>query len=252
MAGRITDKVCIITGAASGQGKAAAELFAREGALLVLGDVDREGLEATAVTTREAGADTVPYVGDLTQEPANEALVRAALDRHGRVDVLYNAAGLVRFSPLHEMSIEDWRFTIDHELTMVFLTCKHVVRAMLDRGNGGSIINISSGSGYHSGTRRHAAHAATKAGIAGLTKQIAVEYGDKGIRCNAIAPGFLVYAPGQRRVAAQSPVRPPDGIPLGRHVAPEDTAAAALYLASDDSSMVTGQTLSVDGGRSVA
>ncbi len=251
MAGRLTDKVTIITGAASGQGKVAAELFAREGALLVLADVDREGLELTAADVRQVGADPVLSVGDLTTESANEELVSAALARHGRVDVLYNAAGLVRFGSLHELSQEDWQFVIDHELTMVFLTCRQVVRAMLDKGNGGSIINISSGSGYHSGAPRHAAHAATKAGVAGMTKQIAAEYGRHGIRCNAIAPGFLVYAPGQRRVTGQSGSPPPTGIPLGRHVTPEDTAACALYLASDDSHMMSGQTVSVDGGRSV-
>ena len=251
MAGRLADKVTIITGAASGQGKVASGLFAGEDALLVLADIDEEGLELTAADVREAGADPVLFVGDLTTEAANEELVNAALARHGRVDVLYNAAGLVRFGSLHELDLEDWRFVVDHELTMVFLTCRQVVRAMLEKGNGGSIINISSGSGYHSGTPRHAAHAATKAGVSGMTKQIAAEYGRHGIRCNAIAPGFLVYGEGQRRVAAQSVVRPPDGIPLGRHVTPDDTAACALYLASDDSSMMSGQTVSVDGGRSI-
>ncbi len=245
MAGRLENKVTIITGAASGQGKVTSELFAREDALLVLADIDEEGLELTAADVRESGADPVLFVGDLTTESANEALVRTALDRYGRVDVLYNAAGLVRFAPLAEMSLETFRFVIDHELTMVFLTCKHVVRAMLGKGNGGSIINISSGAGAPG----HVAHAATKAGVTGLTKQIAVEYGPKGIRCNALSPGYLVYKEGQLRVARQSPLREPTGIPLGRHMAPEDSAALALYLASDESSMVTGQNISITGGR---
>ena len=248
---RLVDKATIITGAASGQGKAASTLFAREGALLVLADLDAEGLELTAADVREVGADPVLFVGDLTTEDANVALVQTALDRYGRVDVLYNAAGFVRFAPLHELSLDDWRFVVDHELTMVFLACREVVRAMVDRGNGGSIINISSESGFHSGAPRHAAHAATKAGVAGMTKQIAAEYGAHGIRCNAVAPGFLVYEEGERRVAGQSAVRPPDGIPMGRHITPHDTAACALYLASDASSMMSGQTVSVDGGRSI-
>ena len=151
---RLADKATIITGAASGQGKAASTLFAREGALLVLADLDAEGLELTAADVREVGADPVLFVGDLTTEPANEAMVQTALDRYGRVDVLYNAAGFVRFAPLHELSLDDWRFVVDHELTMVFLACREVVRAMVDRGNGGSIINISSESGFH---RRSAA-----------------------------------------------------------------------------------------------
>ena len=245
MTGRLADKVTIVTGASSGQGKVASELFAQEDALLVLADVDEEGLELTAADVREAGADPVLFIGDLTTEPANEALVQAALDRYGRVDVLYNAAGLVRFAPLAEMSLDTFRFVIDHELTMVFLTYKHVVRAMLDRGNGGSIINISSGAG----SPGHVAHAATKWGVSGLTKQIAAEYGPHGIRCNALSPGYLVYQEGQLRVPRQHPMRPPTGIPLGRHMTPEDSAALALYLASDDSSMVTGQTISITGGR---
>ncbi|MCI0888314.1 MAG: SDR family oxidoreductase [Chloroflexi bacterium] len=250
MAGRLSGKSAIITGAASGQGRVAASVFAAEGALLTLADVDGEGLEETAIAVREAGGDPLLFAGDLTDEPTNEELVRQAIGRFGHIDVLYNAAGFVRFAPLHEMSLEDWRFVIDNELTLVFLTTKHVIRAMLERGKGGSIINVSSGSGYHSGTPRHAAHAATKAAIAGLTKQIAVEYGPEGIRCNAIAPGFLVYAEGQRRVKSQSVEMPATAIPLGRHVTPDDTAQWAAFLASDDSPMVTGQVISVDGGSS--
>ncbi len=248
MAGRLADKVCVITGAASGQGRVAAQIFAREDPLLVLSDVDAAGLEETASLVRQAGAHPLLHCGDLTQEPTNEELTRLALERHGRVDVLYNAAGLVRFSSIHETSLDDWRFTIDHELTMAFLGCKHAIRAMLDRGNPGSIINISSVAGLYP-SPRHAAHAATKAGIVGLTRQIAVEYGPRGIRCNAIAPSFLEYGPGQRRIASQTPVAPPTG-PLGRHARPEDTAYCALYLASDESSFMTGQVLIVDGGTS--
>ncbi len=152
----------------------------------------------------------------------------------------------MRFGPVHETSLDDWRFTIDHELTITFLACKYAVRAMLAHG-GGSIVNISSVSGLF-GAPNHASHAATKAGITGLTKQIAVQYGPNGIRCNAIAPGFLVYQPGQRRVASQTREMKPDLVPLGRFTRPEDTAYCALYLISDESSYVTGQVIVVDGG----
>jgi len=248
---RLTNKVSIVTGAASGQGRVAAEIFAREGALLVLGDVDAKGLEETAQLVRQAGGEALLHVGDLTQEAPNQELVNLALDRHGRLDAIYNAAGLVRFGSLHELSLEDWRFVIDHELTITFLGCKYALRAMLQTGSG-SIINISSLSGPYRGAPRHAAHAATKAAIVGLTHQIAVEYGPRGIRCNAIAPSFLEYAPGQRRVASQTAAHAPEGIPLGRFARPEDTAYCAVYLASDESSFVTGQVFPVDGGSSVA
>ena len=249
MPDRLSGKVAIITGAASGQGRLAAQLFDSEGASLVLADLDADGLAETAAWL---SGDAITVAADLTREDANERLAKAALDAHGRIDALYNAAGLVRFSPLHETTLEDWRFVLDHELTMVFLTCKHVLPSMMAAGRG-SIVNISSVSGYASGSKRHPAHAAAKAAIAGLTKQVAVEYGPYGIRCNAIAPGFLVYAEGQRRIAGQSGSGPPkEAVPLGRHVAPEDTALCALYLASDESAMVNGQTLVVDGGRSIA
>ncbi len=253
MTARLEGKVAIVTGAASGQGRVAAQLFGSEGAALALADVDADGLAETAASIAAAGNPApLSVVADLTTESGNEELAAAALNAHGRIDALYNAAGLVRFGSLHEISLEDWRFVIDHELTMVFLACKHVLPAMLTAGSG-SIVNISSVSGYAAGSRRHPAHAAAKAAIAGLTKQIAVEFGPFGIRCNAIAPGFIVYAEGQRRIAGQSGGGPPvDGVPLGRHVAPEDTARCALYLVSDESAMTNGQTIVVDGGRSIA
>ena len=248
MPDRLSGKVAIITGAASGQGRLAAQLFDSEGAALVLADLDADGLAETAAWL---SGEAITVGGDLTREDANERLAQAALDAHGRIDALYNAAGLVRFSPLHETSLDDWRFVLAHELTMVYLTCKHVLPSMMEAGSG-SIVNVSSVSGYSSGSKRHPAHAAAKAAIAGLTKQVAVEYGPYGIRCNAIAPGFLVYAEGQRRIAGQSGSGPPkEAVPLGRHVAPEDTALCALYLASDESAMVNGQTIVVDGGRSI-
>lgn len=250
MAGQLEGKSALITGAASGQGRAAALRFAAEGALLTLADADAEGLKETAAQIT-AGGPPVLRTGDLLSEAVNEQMVAAAVEQHGRLDVLYNAAGLTRFASIHEMPLDDWRFVMEHEMTMVYLGCRYGIQAMLVSG-GGAIVNISSVSGYAHGTRRHAAHAAAKAGVAGLTKQVAVEYGPQGIRCNAIAPGFIVYQPGQRRITSQTKPFPPDGVPLGRHVAPEDTAACALFLASDDASMITGQTIVVDGGNSIS
>lgn len=252
MSGRLEGKTVIVTGAASGQGRVAAQLFASEGASLVLADRDADGLSQTIFGMHQHVSTPICVKGDLTLEGDNDRLVRASLEAYGRIDALYNAAGLVRFGPLHELSLEDWLFVLEHELTMVFLTTKHVLPTMME-ANSGSIINISSVSGFAAGSNRHSAHAATKAGIAGLTKQIAVEYGPLGIRCNAIAPGFLVYGTGQRRIKGQSGTGPPaDQVPLGRHVTPEDTARLALYLASDESAMMNGQTLVLDGGRSIA
>src|SRR5437660_1660912 len=114
MAGRLANKISIVTGAASGQGRVAAQFFAREGALLLLADVDRDGLEEVQRLLHQEEREAALFVGDLTQESANEEMVASVVRQHGRLDVIYNAAGLVRFSSVHETSIEDWRFTIDH------------------------------------------------------------------------------------------------------------------------------------------
>ena len=249
MPGRMDGKSVIITGAASGQGRVATQLFANEGARLVLADKDEEGLAEVAALAAPTGAEITTHAADLTQEPGNEAMVALAVQSYGKLDALYTPAGLVRFASAHESTLEEWDFTISHELTMTFLANKFALRAMLD-GGGGSIVNVSSVSGIH-GTPRHAAHAATKMGVVGLTRQVAVEYGPKGIRCNAIAPGYIAYAPGQLRVDRQTRGLTPDHVPLRRFCTPEDTASAAVFLASDDSSFITGQVIVVDGGASI-
>ena len=251
MPGRLDGKSVIITGAASGQGRVAAHRFAEEGARLVLVDKDDEGLSETLERIRLLGAQVSSLSTDLTQEAGNEAVVALAVKNHGRLDVIYTPAGLVKFASADELPLEDWNFVITFELTMTFLANKYALRAMKDNG-GGSIINVSSVSGIH-GSPRHAAHAATKMGVIGLTRQIAVEYGPRGVRCNAIAPGYIVYGDGELRVARQT-TNPPsaDRVPLRRHCTPTDTANMAVFLASDESAFVNGQVMIVDGGASIA
>jgi NAD(P)-dependent dehydrogenase (short-subunit alcohol dehydrogenase family) len=256
MAGRLHDKVTIITGAASGQGRAAAQLFAAEGARLVLSDVDSAGLEETAARLRARDQDAVLYVGDLGEEASNRELVELAIARYGRLDVMYNNAGRVRFAPVHETTLEDWLFSVRNELTTVFLGCKHALRAMLP-ARSGVIVNVASASALY-GVPGHGSHAATKAAIVGLTRQIAVEYGPRGIRCNAIAPAYVDYSTAEARsLVGERPGRPtalPVGValedyPLGRFARPDDPVYCALYLASDEASFVTGQVIILDGGK---
>jgi NAD(P)-dependent dehydrogenase (short-subunit alcohol dehydrogenase family) len=248
MPGRLENKVTIITGAASGQGKTAARVFAQEGAHLVLTDMDVPGLEAVADAARAAGAKVATHSGDLTDEETNRELVDVALSELGRLDVIYTNAGRVRMAPIHEATLEDWNFSVENELTIVFLNCKYAVRAMMDAGSG-SIINVASSSGLF-GVPGHGVHAATKAGVIGLSRQIAVEYGPRGIRCNAIAPSFIDFGLETESARGRQGSTPVTGYPLGRHARPEDPVNLAVYLASDDSSFVTGQVFLVDGGKS--
>lgn len=248
MPNRLTGKVAIITGAASGQGRVGAQAFAAEGADLLLTDMDAPRLATAADSARQAGARVTTFVGDITQEDANRELVDLALATYGRLDVLYHNAGRVRMSPIHEATLDDWSFSLQNELTIVFLTCKYALRAMLDQGSG-SIINTASLSGLY-GVRGHGVHAATKGGVIGLTRQIAVEYGPQGIRCNAICPSYIDFDPGQpghREGMAGSDV---SEFPLGRYAKPEDPVNVAVFLASDEASFITGQAFIVDGGKS--
>src|SRR5437762_5941046 len=135
MSGRLADKVAIITGASSGQGRVAADHFAREGAHLVLADIDMAGLEETRQITRQSKIEPTLFSGNLTEENANRELIDLTVQRYGRVDVLYNVAGLVRFGSIHEISLEDWNFVMQHELTITFLGCKYAVLAMLKSGS---------------------------------------------------------------------------------------------------------------------
>jgi NAD(P)-dependent dehydrogenase (short-subunit alcohol dehydrogenase family) len=251
MPGRLDGKSIIITGASSGQGRVAAQRFAEEGARLVLADKDDEGLAEVDALINPSGAEVALHSADLTQERGNEAMVALAVKSYGGLNAIYTPAGLVKFGSADELTLDDWKFVVDFELTMTFLACKYALRAMKDSG-GGSIINVSSVSGIN-GSLRHAAHAATKMGVVGLTRQIAVEYGPRAVRCNAIAPGYIAYGPGQLRVARQTLNAPPaEHVPLRRHCTPEDTANAALFLASDESTFISGQVIVVDGAVSIS
>lgn len=245
---RLPGKVAVITGGAAGQGRAAALLFAREGATVVVADVDEEGGHAVADDIKAAGGSASFARTDVTDEDQVAALVETTVDAHGRLDVMYNNAGLVRMAPIADLSTEDWEFTISSELTQVYYGCKYALRQMR-RQETGSVINTASTSGLV-GIPGHGPHAASKAGVIGLTRSIAVDYGPHGIRCNAIAPGFVPFT--KQTVDLSNPQFIDMMLalqPLKRSGTPEDVAAAALFLASDESSWITGHVLTVDGGQ---
>lgn len=246
MAGRLQDKVAVITGAGSGMGKAMAEIFAREGAKLVLADISGKQDEVAAAV----GNGAVGVHADVSNEADVQNMIRTAEEKFGRLDVLCNNAGFGGpMAPLHEQSVEIWDKVHATNIKGAFLGMKYGIISMLKTG-GGSIVNTTSASGVV-GWKHHSVYGSAKAGVNQLTKTAALDYSDKGIRINAIAPGTmwtgLVEASKQYDTPPENyPVLA--GIPMGRWGLARDIANAALYLASDEAAYVTGVILPVDGG----
>ena len=253
MSGRLAGKVVLITGTAGGQGREAAILFAKEGAKIVGCDLKVEDDKETLKMVKDAGGEMVTLdPADLCDIEVVNKLVKLTKDTYGRLDVLYNNAGAARFAPVCEMCWEDWDFTVRNELHLIFTVTKAAVPLMIESG-GGSIINTASIAGMQAlPGLGNFAHAATKGGVIGLTSQLAFELAPNRIRANAIAPG-LIKTPATEFLFAdeQASAMMLQKILLGRFGESEDIAKAALFLASDESSYITGITLKVDGGWSV-
>jgi len=247
---RLQGKVTIITGAGSGIGRAAALLFAGEGAKVVVADRNRDGGQDTVAEISGAKGVATFIPVDVSQPRQVEALVEQTVSQFGGLNVLLNnAAILIRSPSLVETSESDWDLTIDTDLKGAFLCCKFAIPAMV-KSNGGSIVNVSSGAGL-GGRGLSVPYGVAKAGIIQLTRAGAVEYGSVGIRMNCIVPG-LVDTPQSRgstgsTEAFQSRI---ENIPLGRVGKPEEIASLMLYLASDESSYINGACISADGGAS--
>ncbi len=248
---RLEDKVCIITGAGSGMGRVAAVMFAREGARVVVAEVNRAAGEETLAQVRDAGGTAIFVPTDVTQEDDCRALVETTQREHGRVDVLYNNAGIMLEADhsVTDTALEVWERVQSVNVRGVYLASKYAIPAMIDAG-GGSVVNVASFVALVGCTVPQDSYTASKGAVIALTKSLAVQFGPRGVRANAICPGpietplmtaWLLTDPAAKALRLAR-------IPMGRFGKTEDVVYLALYLASDESTWVNGAAMVIDGG----
>ncbi len=249
--GRVAGKATLITGAGAGIGRATADLFAREGAKVVIFDINEQKLEALKQELWQTGAEIEMVVGDVSKDADVRRAVQAAVERWGRLDILVANAGIIPLLDVTEATGDDFDAVMAVDGRGMFLSCKHAIEAMLRVGEGGSIVCLSSISGL-AGQKRQSTYGPAKYVASGITQHLAIEWADRGIRVNAVAPGTI-----RTERVQQLPLEPggPEYLaaiekmhPMGRIGEPSEVAKAILFLASDDASFITGTILPVDGG----
>ncbi len=254
VSGRLDGRVALITGAGNGMGRAASRLFAAEGARIVVADAAREAGEATVTAISDAGGEAAYAEVDVSNEDAVADMVGFATDTFGALHVLYNNAGIFPADDggVTETAVPTWDRVMDVNLKGVWLGCKHGVPAMIESG-GGAIVNVASFVALMGAATAQIAYTASKGGVLAMTRELAVEHARHGVRANALCPGpidtpMLAELMSDPDWARRRLVH----IPMGRPGRVEELAKAALFLASDDSSYMTGSTLVVDGGITAA
>ena len=246
-------KVALVTAGASGIGRATAHAFAREGAAVMVSDIDEGGGRSVASEISTNGGTADFMVADVTDEAAVQSLVEGTVRRFGGLDYAHNNAGNMRGTPTFgDYSLDDWDYTLDVSLKSTWLCMRAQIAIMLARG-GGVIVNTTSMAGVRTSIGANAAYSAAKAGVISLTEYAAVTYAKNGIRVNAVAPGLVRTAVVERlytkevqnKMASQTQ-------PIGRIIEPEEIAHSVIFLCSDSANMITGMTLPVAGGYNAA
>lgn len=240
--GKLQDKVAIITGGASGIGAATARLFVEEGAKVVLVDLNEEKGKAFEEELKALNAEALFVKANITSEEEVANIYKQTIEAFGKVDIVFNNAGIGRVQPSHELEYSEWRNTVNVDLDGVFLVAREAIREFL-KADGGVIVNTASMYGWV-GSPGSAAYNAAKGGVVNLTRSLALEYAEQNIRVNALCPGFI-----------DTPIIPEESKEVLRGMTPmkrlgqaEEMAKAVLFLASDDSTFMTGNSLIVDGG----
>lgn len=245
---RLEGKTAVITGAGRGIGRAIAEKFLAEGAQILICDIVQDRLEKTATELSPLG-DVEALAGNVADPACCSEIVSRAKDRFGRLDILINNAGIAVVQPFLSHRLDTWRQTLDVNLTAMFMLSQEAARLMVDQGQGGAIVNMASSNG-HMGERGLAAYNASKAGVVLLTKTMAIELAEYNIRVNCVSPGWimtdLALEGGHDPTTIEEYTRK---IPLGRHGQPHEVANLFAFLASDEASFITGESVVIDGGQ---
>jgi NAD(P)-dependent dehydrogenase (short-subunit alcohol dehydrogenase family) len=243
--GIIESKVAIVTGGGGGIGSAIVLRFAREGAKIVIADIDGESAQSLSAELSTQRVDAVPIVTDVTKKQSVDDMVRAVLERWGRIDILVNVAGGAERIAVVDMTAAQWDHVVDMNLKSVFLCSQATLPAMLKQKYG-KIVNISSIYGF-TGNATRSSYAAAKAGVAAFTKSLALEVVKDGVNVNAVAPGRVTTPRVRNRYSDEAWATAVAQVPMGRAGTPEEIAAAVLFLVADENQYITGQTVHVNG-----